>query len=314
MQDAPKSNISSRPPLSSKRTTSSTKSSYAAGAHPLTRSISSGAISTATANVAASEVFHRDAAPLHLPHLDAYLDSLTPPTFPKSDTLMGEDEREAWQQWIDFGRVGADAPNRKGAADHRSTRHQLFPPMHLLPKGVSLADLKRNKRSPPPFFSTSQMLSTAIDAVLGVQGSSYAAAFTSLELFRDCALCLFLPRPWLKRQSVTQTLSLVLPSNGFGEIPIWKKIQLTLALDLVSVYGWALVTLGAFTVIASWLMYEFVSFTGGLRFRVGKRPIKFSEGLEAGDQVEAVRRQRWKDGRFCESIDHFRSERRWLIE
>jgi hypothetical protein len=153
----------------------------------LPRSVSTGAISTATTSLPATDVFHATALPLHLPHLDAYLDSIGPPAFSDADKLIGPYEQKAWRQWIEFGRVGNDVPKRVVKSAHQSARRSIFPPLHLLPSGLSLADLKLNRRSSLPFFSLNQLLGTAVDGILGGQGSSYASAFLTLELFRDRA-------------------------------------------------------------------------------------------------------------------------------
>ncbi|RDB29648.1 hypothetical protein Hypma_015565 [Hypsizygus marmoreus] len=100
--------------------------------------------------VAASVVFARNAAPLHLPKLDKYLASLPRPGFHNATGKEGESA--------------------------------MFPPMDRLAKlKMTIDDLEANSPKTPVWRNRKNILGSAVNIVLGLTGSSALASFYSLQ-------------------------------------------------------------------------------------------------------------------------------------
>ncbi|KAK0506489.1 hypothetical protein EDD18DRAFT_1455799 [Armillaria luteobubalina] len=100
--------------------------------------------------VAATDLFARKAAPLHLPKLDKYLSALQPPDFLRDDS-----------KW---------------------DKNSMFPPMdRLVLTGRPLDDLETNSKVPASWRDRKTVLGSAVGIVLGVTGSSALATYYSLQ-------------------------------------------------------------------------------------------------------------------------------------
>lgn len=103
--------------------------------------------------IPATVVFARKAAPLHLPKLDNYLESLPPPLF----TTYGAAEK-----------------SRPGSG--------MFPPMDRLAHlGRSIDDLETNASVPPFWRDRSSIFGGLVSAAMSITGSSAVATFYSLQ-------------------------------------------------------------------------------------------------------------------------------------
>ncbi|KAL7008934.1 hypothetical protein EMMF5_001681 [Cystobasidiomycetes sp. EMM_F5] len=194
----------------------------------LPTSISTGGISsltTGTSDIPAYTVFLPSAKPLHLPLLDAYIESLPKISFPEPEKVLNSQELAVWNEWLSQGskenyaapwwkrtlrRVCSWRPTRRrvynrideprkscapgskeeaqrfAASTAETLKRQLmFPPMHLLPPKLTISDLKHNRSSRLPLISFNTLLSTGINGVLGAEGSSAAISLLTVEAFRD---------------------------------------------------------------------------------------------------------------------------------
>lgn len=125
-------------------------------------------------------------------------------------------EREGWEKWVRDGEpegrwarivrrierlVGlqrdalASTPEERvalssaaaaaGLTPAQYDRTLKFPPFHLLPRDLTVTDLKANRRKPPPLVSLQSLLTTASNGVLGAAGSGYGIKLTTIEGLRD---------------------------------------------------------------------------------------------------------------------------------
>ncbi|KAJ3779177.1 hypothetical protein FB446DRAFT_782719 [Lentinula raphanica] len=168
--------------------------------------------------VPATKVFARNAPPLYLPKLDAYLASLPRPPF------LGE---------------------------KTSSKPRMFPPMERLAKSdKSLEDMEMNSQIPPFWRNRKTLLGSAVSLVLGLTGSSAIATYYSLQgvvnTVQVFALILstFVPVTGDKLANEWRTLFL-------GTIPN------VLALNFASTLTQSLIFLVIFMLIASGLLYYF---------------------------------------------------------
>ncbi|KAJ7630901.1 hypothetical protein FB45DRAFT_833713 [Roridomyces roridus] len=99
--------------------------------------------------IPATVVFARNAPPLYLPKLDAYLSKITPPSFSGKEPTM-------------------------------------FPPMERLAQsGSTIEDLEYNFKIAPWYRNRDTILGSALSLVLGVTGSSAVTTFYSLQGFNN---------------------------------------------------------------------------------------------------------------------------------
>ncbi|KAK4705968.1 hypothetical protein P7C70_g240, partial [Phenoliferia sp. Uapishka_3] len=228
-----------------------------------------------TLNLPAAVIFTHDAAPLVLPALDAQLKSLPVTEFSRPQDVLSEEEMQSWKEWclgprdgafsrmwksvvgsgkgggkyVDVEKQGKEANRGTAAADERLL---IFPPMHLLPTGLTVTDLKLNRWKARPIVTLSSLMSTLTDSIIAGEGSSSGISLQTVESFRD----------------IMQMVSLIMSGSASSLVTTgWsKKVFVTLpaiiSLDFVSAFGMALVWLWIFTGIALFAVYELWRFTG----------------------------------------------------
>ncbi|KAJ3883366.1 hypothetical protein F5051DRAFT_391948 [Lentinula edodes] len=168
--------------------------------------------------VPATQVFARNALPLHLPKLDAYLASLPKPPF---------------------------------SGEKTSSKPRMFPPMDKLANSnQSLEDMEMNSKIPPFWRNRKTLLGAAVSLFMGLTGSSAIATYYSLQgvvnTVQVFALILstFVPVTGEDLANEWRTLFL-------GTIPN------VLALNFASTLTQSLIFLVIFMIIASGLLYYF---------------------------------------------------------
>ncbi|KAJ3799908.1 hypothetical protein GGU11DRAFT_775291 [Lentinula aff. detonsa] len=168
--------------------------------------------------IPATQVFARNAPPLYLPKLDAYLSSLPKPSF---------------------------------AGEKTSSKPRMFPPMDRLEKSKqSLEDMEMNSQIPPFWRNRKTLLGSAVNLVIGLTGSSAIATYYSLQgvvnTVQVFALILstFVPVTGENLANEWRTLFL-------GTIPN------VLALNFASTLTQSLIFLVIFMIIATGLLYYF---------------------------------------------------------
>uniref|UniRef100_A0A0W0F5N8 T6SS Phospholipase effector Tle1-like catalytic domain-containing protein n=1 Tax=Moniliophthora roreri TaxID=221103 RepID=A0A0W0F5N8_MONRR len=165
-----------------------------------------------------AELFSRSAPPLHLPKLDAYLETL-----PKLQ--------------FNYPRHSTDSP--------------MFPPMdRLAASGYTLEELESNSRVASWWRDRKTLLGSAVNLVLGLTGSSVLATFYSLQGISNTvqvfALILSTLVPVKGDNLGDHWRKLFL-----GTVPN------VLALNLASGLTESLIFLGVFMALASLLLYKF---------------------------------------------------------
>lgn len=167
--------------------------------------------------VAATVVFARTAPPLHLPRLDGYLSTLPTPSFSR-----GSENKET-----------------------------MFPPMDQLARtGLSLENLEANGSSAPLWRNRTTILSSSVNWLLGLMGSSVLASFYSLQGVSNTV------------QIFALILSTIVPHAGGNVGDKWRRLFLgtipnVLALNFASTLLQSLFFLLIFMVIAFGLLYYF---------------------------------------------------------
>ncbi|TFK41203.1 hypothetical protein BDQ12DRAFT_768018 [Crucibulum laeve] len=173
--------------------------------------------------VAASLVFSRKAAPLYLPRLDTHLSS-----FPR--TVLSESFEDG--------------------------KPKMFPPMYQLAKtGKTIDDLEANSSPAPAWRNRKTILGSAVNAVIGLLGSSALASFYSLQGLINTV------------QVFALILSTIVPLGGQNVEDKWRKLFLgtipnVLALNFASTLVQSLLFLIIFMTIAALLLYYFHVSTG----------------------------------------------------
>lgn len=154
--------------------------------------------------------------------------------------------------WRAYSRVAGSSVS---TASRPRSRLDKFPPLMLLEDG-SLDELKSNAvgpRKPPGGLLGSipgvgSILGTIVDFVIGVEGSTLAAGIFRLQLFIDFVqltnLNLYLVKPETARGSA---------ANKF----LLSTLPSLLALDLVSVFGYAVLILAAWVALVAVILVAF---------------------------------------------------------
>ncbi|KZT30532.1 hypothetical protein NEOLEDRAFT_1053472 [Neolentinus lepideus HHB14362 ss-1] len=174
--------------------------------------------------VPASTVFARKAPPLYLPELDHYLSALPKPSFTPIPSAPGKGK-------------GKESP--------------MFPPMDLLAaSGKSLEDLEHNSQVPSVWKNRSRILSTLVNWVLALTGSSALATFYSLQGLMNTI------------QIFALLLSTLVPRHGEELASSWRqlflgKIPNILALNFTTTLFEGLIVLIIFMILAGVLIYLF---------------------------------------------------------
>lgn len=144
-------------------------------------------------------------------------------------------------------------------ASHPKSRLDKFPPLMLLEQG-SLDELKSNAvgpRKPPGGFlgfipGVGSILGTIVDFIIGVEGSTLAAGIFRLQLFIDFI------------QLTNLNLYLVKPNAASTNIVnkvLLSSLPSLLALDLVSVFGYAVIILMVWIGIVAIILLSFLRMT-----------------------------------------------------
>jgi len=139
-------------------------------------------------------LFQPTAPLISYPALDAYLSSLKPvhfSDFPKSSTFPG-----SLDALKSASAAAGDSDSTKSsakAAKSKKTpppdpREGMFPPLNLVPVGITLDELKSNITKPPGFFDQelqNVMLSSAVDGIMSGESSNIGVSWMQLETIRD---------------------------------------------------------------------------------------------------------------------------------
>lgn len=190
-----------------------------------------------TYNLPAYTVFKPGSDPLLLPELDVYLDRLDKPVFSQPEKILSKEEKERWKEWVrvaepgfwakTWGTMTGWSSGKKGYTDLEKDsitekflqnpdlqisggdqKKFIFPPMDMVPDGVTVTDLKQNRTTPPPFFNKITLVSSAIDGIIGGEGSTYGITYENAESFRDLMQCVYLSSQCILRLSLTVFLNL----------------------------------------------------------------------------------------------------------
>lgn len=196
----------------------------------------------------------------------------------------------------------------------QARRALIFPPMHRLPPNLTVTDLKYNRSKKAPLVSLNVLLSTAIDAVLGAEGSTYAVSLIRVEAFRDLIQIIGSVTDFAKPRAVSSTAASISTLSANSTISdslnpflnatitpfdrtspkyvILTVVPSILGLDFVSAFGKAILWLWVFTLICFIACWEFrvmareVGSTGtrkGGRVGHDAQAGHFSEGLDCED-------------------------------
>ena len=281
----------------------------------LPNSQSNGKLSTYTVDVPAHNVFLPDAKPLDLPLLDEYIDNLPRIVFSAPEQVMSEAERQGWAEWLSekptatgwisrmreklsLGKyrqaATQDAEDKSGKPTIQAAKRALiFPPMHRMPPDLTVTDLKHNQTSKASPVTLNTLLSIAINAVLGAQGSSLAVSLMRVEVFRDLIQLLgtgvnfalpsgsriMPPAQALRESGATQPKVIML-----------SMVPSILGLDFVSAFGKAILWLWLFSAICLIACWEFRVMAGGKRRRSGQRRDAYTKTARLAYAYTAVPR------------------------
>ena len=255
----------------------------------------------------------------------------------EADEAFGSElEREGWDEWVRgeppsrWRRLVApmqrifSSPTRRRPLDGRVEealhgaaaraagmsrdeyiRSLKFPPFHLLPHKLTVADLKANRRRPPPLIGVQGLLGAASNGILGAASSSMGLKLTSIEGLRDLMQCVpfsrtlccmpprasfpvfepaltyFSPHAGSSRSSSRPPRPLCRPSpfaspttGGDAESSTLRTLFVTvpsvLSLDFVSAFGQALALLLVLTLVTLFTLYEVYRLSGGWHGPAGK--------------------------------------------
>lgn len=265
-------------------------------------------------DIPAHEVFARHATPLHLPKLDELLDTLPLPSFSEPSKILGKCEQAAWEAfiepelslWAKVRRLWSRRRNKKISAskvDERaltsdrsdfgpenaesSDKTLAFLPAIFLPKDLTIARLKLNRHTPSTAVTLHSVLGTAIDTVLGAEGSQFFSNMTTVEMFRD-----FMQMLSLLLSSSSSSLSRwdISGSEVATEADRWQsivfgKLPAILAFDFVSAFGKAILWFWLFNCIAFLAVWEFTCMSGGWK-RMPDRGRDSGEGFDREERDE----------------------------
>jgi hypothetical protein len=172
-----------------------------------------------------------------------------------SPTIESFDEKDDKQKKLLLPSPTTQSKSAISTAEHPESRLEKFPPLMLLEKD-SLLELKSNAIGPrkPPggfrgyFTNVGSLLGIIVDFVIGSEGSSLAAGIFRLQLFIDFV-------------QLTNLNSLFVKSSPSTQHPVNKFLLFTLpsflALNFVSVFGFAVVIFFAFTLVVALLLLAF---------------------------------------------------------
>ncbi|KAM0756390.1 hypothetical protein T439DRAFT_308870 [Meredithblackwellia eburnea MCA 4105] len=171
-----------------------------------------------------------------------------------------------------------------------STRHLIFPPMHLIPPSVTVTDLKLNRHKSRPLITMAGLISSITDGVIAAEGSSYGIALQTIESFRDIIQLSFPLLPatvlhyrYTSVRDVKMMLTLIMSGSASSVFQkgwyksLFIKLPAVVSLDFVSAFGKAVIWLWVFTLITLLSVYELWRFTGG---RERTKKIDRGEGLD----------------------------------
>ncbi|KAF9170819.1 hypothetical protein BGX21_008404 [Mortierella sp. AD011] len=132
-----------------------------------------------------SDALFQPTAPLiTYPALDAYLSSLKPAQFSNIPT---DDPAPKPTDSQDSSKTkGSAAKSKKVPAP--DPREGMFPPLGLVPVGITLDELKINVTKPPGFFDQelqNVILSSAVDGIMSGESSNVGISWMRLEIIRD---------------------------------------------------------------------------------------------------------------------------------
>jgi hypothetical protein len=174
-----------------------------------------------------SEITARNAAPLHLPALDKYLETLPAPDF------------ERWKK----------EDERKNRSKNASKGVGMFPPMdRLAATGHSIEDLETNSHI--PLESEQSFLMSIVNIFISIAGSSAVASYYSLQgVFNTVQIFALLLRT-------------LVPIHATGLGDKWRQLLLgtvpnVLALNFASTTVQSLILLLVFLTISTGLLYYF---------------------------------------------------------
>lgn len=76
-------------------------------------------------------------------------------------------------------------PNDTVLSPEQYRRSLIFPPFHRLPPGITVTDLKQNRRRSQPLLTLQSALGIVGNAILGAAGSNKGISLTTVEGIRD---------------------------------------------------------------------------------------------------------------------------------
>ncbi|KAF9182915.1 hypothetical protein BGZ51_004359 [Haplosporangium sp. Z 767] len=145
-----------------------------------------------------SDALFQPTAPLiTYPALDAYLSSLKPAQFseiPKSTSRAST--AKSWDGSESSASLTGTRPLPPTPSDAKLSKKAsppdprvgMFPPLGMVPVGVTLEQLKVNVTKPPGFFDQelqNAMLSAAVDGIMSGESSNIGISWMRLEIIRD---------------------------------------------------------------------------------------------------------------------------------
>ncbi|KAF9204066.1 hypothetical protein BGZ49_005733 [Haplosporangium sp. Z 27] len=131
-----------------------------------------------------SDALFQPTAPLiSYPALDAYLSSLKPAQFsPVSSSTPAPKPAD------DQDSSKAKNPSKSKKTPAPDPREGMFPPLGLVPVGITLDELKVNVTKPPGFFDQelqNAILSSAVDGIMSGESSNVGISWMRFEIIRD---------------------------------------------------------------------------------------------------------------------------------
>ncbi|CCL99035.1 uncharacterized protein FIBRA_01044 [Fibroporia radiculosa] len=191
-----------------------------------------------------STIFEREAAPLSLPQLDKYIESLPAHSFPSMNTVT--------------------------EGEMKTPVVQMFPPMdHLATAGKSLADLEHNSTVAPGWRNRTSIFSGLTSVALAITGSSALASFYSVQGLFDTL------------QIFALILNTLTSHSGTSE-ERWRKLFLitipnALALNFASTVTESLILLVILMAVSGLLLWCFY------RISTRCYTVRIPEGLQKAD-------------------------------
>ncbi|KAF9582023.1 hypothetical protein BGW38_000763 [Lunasporangiospora selenospora] len=189
-----------------------------------------------------SALFQPNALLISYPALDAYLSSLKQAQFSKIP------EKETPKEGTD----GAESisSKKKDKKETPDPREGMFPPLNLVPTGVSLDELKANITKPSGFFDQelqNVMLTSAVDGIMSGESSNVGISWMRIEIIRD-----FL-----------QFVGLYLSVSGntfFNQKWLYTTVNIipaVLSMDFPRAFGYGMIFLIMFAIVCCIALYTF---------------------------------------------------------